>query len=201
MNDEVKERKINPKHVVIAVVLIISFGAFVWWLPSSLEYEDIDFDVNIIGSIRDVIKEEEEVKIESFNRFECRQYIEEAKFLTIKNQPETNTTKWSVEDQEQVEYLSANMMLKCVKTGEDLTVSDFNYCYDIYYSIRNLLAKMTDMEINSLSESDQVLYQKKYLEYHDNDCGLVEEDLELIYEATLAGVDFDTGILSSNIFK
>ncbi len=195
MSDEIKETKINPTHVGIAIILIVSLGAFVWWLPSSLEYEDIDFDLTLFDSIRDVIKEEEEVKTESLNRYECEQWVEEGKFLVNKNHPVTNTDAWSMEDKEEIDRLSANVMLKCTRTGDDLTVSEFNYCYDVYYSIRVLLSKMTDMEINSLEVSDQELYNEKYLEFHVKDCNLVEDDLHQIYEATIAGVDFDTRIL------
>jgi len=197
LSDEVKETNINPMYVGVAVILlIVAGGLYFWTLDSDLRFDDLDFDITLLlSNIEDKREAEELEKADEVNRFECEQWIEEGKFLVTKNQPVTNTNAWSVEDKAELDRLSANVLLKCTRTGEDLTVSEFNACYDTYYSVRVLLSKMVDMEIDSLTEFDQELYQNKYLEFHSNDCNLVEQELEQLYEATIAGVDFDTRIL------
>lgn len=195
MSDEVKETKINPTHVGVAVILVIVIGAFIWWMPSVEDMEELDFDITEIGITEPIINEIDSYTNqieEKENRFQCEQWVEEGRFLVNKYSPETDTNNWTLKDKEKIDSLSASVLLKCTKTGEDLSVSEFNACYDTYYSIRVLLTKMTDMEIQSLSESDQELYYEKYDSFHTNDCNLIEEDLNIIYESTKAGIKVNT---------
>lgn len=169
MSEEPKQNK--GKKLLIALMVSLAFASVGTILILEIDNQE--------KSITDVLTTEP-IR-EEFNRFQCEQWIEEGKFLVAKNSPEKDIKKWSLEDFEKIQDLEKNVLDFCTVTREDIDNDNFNLCYDYYFSIRILLNKMTDNELNSLSEDDQALYKEKYSAYHKNNCPVVQDELEAIF--------------------
>ncbi len=109
--------------------------------------------------------------------YDCEQWLEEGRFLVAKHKPITNINVWSPEDREKYIDIENRVIYHCTTTKVDV-IQNLPLCIETYAIIEGLLDDMIEMEINSLTEADQNRYHSNYDKYFDNDCDLLQDDID-----------------------
>ncbi len=155
----------SPKRMLYAVIfslIVASIGTLIF-----LEYDEI--------SRSNPLNENYEV-----SKWECDGWLQEGIILVEKNRPFTNMETWLDADRNKMIEIENKVLLHCGTSKLDV-IQNMSLCLDTWVILDDLLEnKMVEREINSLSESDQDLYHFSYSKYFDNDCDLLQEDIDLM---------------------
>lgn len=168
MSEEPNKEK-SPKRILYAVVfslVVASVGTIIF-----MEYDKIQRS--------DPQNENYEV-----SQWECDGWVQEGLFLVAKNRPVTNMNLWLDADRNKMIEIENKVLLHCGTSKVDV-IEKLPLCLDTWLTLRDLLERMeVDGEdgierlTNSLSESDQKLYSSNYELYFNNNCDLLQEDID-----------------------
>ncbi len=169
MSEEPPHRERSPRNILFALIIsvvVATSGAIIF-----IEYDNIMNENNILR---------EDYPL---GNYECEGWIEEGRLLVRKYHPQDDINHWLPEDQIKIFNLENQVLYHCTKQRVDV-MDNLPLCIPTYETIQRLLDQMVEMEVNSLSESDQELYQSNYDIYFKNGCDLLQVDID----ETLAGL-------------
>jgi len=157
-----------PKKYLKAVLISVGIALFGTALFSVyMEYQDTQYVNKILA---------EDYKL---GNYECEQWLEEGRFLVAKHKPITNINVWGEEDRLKYIDIENRLLYHCTTKKVDV-IQNLSLCIETYQIISNLLDEMVDMEIQSLTESNQEYYYSSYDRYFDNGCDLLQDDIDEI---------------------
>jgi len=141
--------------IAYTLVLVVVFGE-----------EEIKFDAN-------------EIIVPNLMNFEqdkilCDSWLQIGEELLEKNDNNINVQEWSETDRNRVLQVENLFKDNCVATVED----DLGRCTTIYITIQSLIDKMDERQLDSISEEEQVIYDKNYLDYFDSYCNRIVDDIK-----------------------
>lgn len=165
---DIPNKEKSPKRLLYALIVSVVIASV-----STLIFMEYD---EILRS--DPLNENYEV-----SEWECDGWLEEGKFLVVKNNPITNMELWSVEDKTKMIDIENKILLHCGTSKLDV-IEKLPFCLDTWVVLKDLLERMTlpdgERLTNSLPESDQELYRTTYKVYWNNSCDLLQEDIDKI---------------------
>ncbi len=159
-NDEVAEppKKPTPKWVyvlIIGVVLVI--GGF--------------------GYINSTNQSENDVSIFE-EKIDCDFLLEKARLLIDKNDNELDVDQWELEeDTIKIREINQRYSDNCIPTKESV-MSDLERCTIMYITIKSLIDKMEERQLDSLSQAEQKAYNTNYDDYFDSYCNKIQVEIE-----------------------
>ncbi len=156
-----------PRKYLVAVLISVGIALFGTVLFSVyMEYQDAQY-------VDKLLTEDYEL-----GTWECEQWLEEGRFLVAKHKPITNINVWGEEDRLKYLNIENNLLYHCTITKVDV-IQNLPLCIEIYAIIEGLLDDMIEMEINTLTEADQNRYHSNYDAYFNNDCDLLQDDIDM----------------------
>ena len=159
-SDEVAEppKKPTPKWVyvpIIGVVLVI--GGF--------------------GYINSTNQSENDVSIFE-EKIDCDFLLEKARLLIDKNDNELDVDQWELEeDTIKIREINQRYSDNCIPTKESV-MSDLERCTIMYITIKSLIDKMEERQLDSLSQAEQKAYNTNYDDYFDSYCNKIQVEIE-----------------------
>lgn len=159
MIEEPKSNKNRNNAILVSIGIALVISGIVYSVANHDWYEG-----DVLPNINDFIGNDYKV-----GEYECDGWLFEGNRLVNKYHPEDDIEKWDQKDRDRYVQLENSVLEYCVEKINDVP-TNYKFCKDTFQRINELLDKMVEREINSLSEEEQEEYHSLYQKWHGNGC-------------------------------